>query len=435
MTLTAGHLRSYLKTYGLKFLLFALIIFIVIKAYRSGYDANVYLHASQQFFNGDNPYANNPYNDYLYSPLFAAILGPLSLLDFSIARVILALLNTLVAYRLWMITKKTLISKFKVPRTIFSFWAACVAVISAGFIIHNLNLGQINVLILWLTLEGLHQIMIKNKQWTGAGLIALGINIKIIPVIALYYLFFKGKFKSLILTGIFLVISLLLPAIVHGFSHNLNLLQLWKDKINPSGEKYMFENNNRCNSLNAILPAYFHDFKEQGEDDKFDLPRVVLNVPQEQLAVVLQSLRVLLALSVLLLIFYRRRNRANPSLYFFWEFSYLMLVSFLVFPHQMKYALVCTLPAAAYLIIFAIYALKNKSSATKKERIIAYSSLIILFVTALMGRDILGNHLINLLDYYHALGINTIILMLMLPLVKPDKLTAIIHHHNRDIKN
>ncbi|MFT6715916.1 MAG: hypothetical protein ACJA0Q_000545, partial [Saprospiraceae bacterium] len=316
--------------------------------------------------------------------------------------------------------------KFRISSSTFSWWAAGVLIISIGFIIHNLNLGQINILILWLTLEGTHQILNKNRNITGAGLLALGINIKIIPIIALYYLFFKGQYKSLLFTGAFVVVSLLIPAVFHGSSHNLKLLENWKNKINPSGEKYMFENNNRCNSLNAMLPAYFHDFNEEGDDDKFDLRRVIVDVPQKSLEYTLQALRVTIALSILYLIFYNRKKRDTPSLYFFWEFSYLMLISFLLFPHQMKYALVNIIPACAYLILFAIHVIKKKSIASTKERVIAYSSLVIILATALMGRDILGNHAINLLDYYHVLGINTMLLMIILPMVKPDRFSEVL---------
>ena len=103
-----------------------------------------------------------------------------------------------------------------------------------------------------------------------------------------------------------------------------------------------------------------------------------------------------------------------------------MLISFLIFPHQMKYALVNIIPAAAYLILFAIHVIKNRSMATKKDKAIAYTSLGLLLLIALMGRDILGNHLINLLDYYHALGLITLSIMVVLPMVKPDRFAEII---------
>lgn len=105
-------------------------------------------------------------------------------------------------------------------------------------------------------MEGLRLIHF-HKNWQGAILLAMGINIKIIPLLALFYLFFKGKFNAIRLTIIFLAVSLLLPSLFIGHQYNMDLLQQWKKTISPAGEKYVFENNNGCQSLNAVLPAYF----------------------------------------------------------------------------------------------------------------------------------------------------------------------------------
>lgn len=402
-------------------ILIPVLLYVILKAYSAGNDINVYLFASQQLFSGENIYAANPFNNYLYSPLFALLLGPLSLLDFSIARVVWAIINSIVAYRLWKIAYVLLEETLGVDKKLSKWWTLGLIIISFGFLNHNLILGQITIIILWLSLEGLFQIICKDNATKGALLLALGINIKIIPLIGLYYLFFKGKYKALALSIAFVGISLLLPSLFTGHKYNVEMLSNWAETINPSSNRYIFENNNGTHSLNATLPAFFYDFND-GKESPIKIRRQIAKVPHNTLVIILQSLRITFLLSCLIVIFYRHRRREEKDVYFYWEFSYLALVTALIFPHQQKYAMLYFVPAGSYIFMFILLAYRRKWDIGLKDKVIIMLALPLMFVSAIMGRDIIGDYLVDILDYFHTFGLINIIFLLFLILVRPDQL-------------
>ena len=165
------------------------MIYAVLKAFSTGNDIDVYLFASEQLINQENIYAATHLNNYLYSPLFALLLWPLSLFDYSVARIIWAIINVVLTVRLWDITSGLIKRGMGIDSWLSMRWTIIVVFISVGLLNHNLILGQITIVILWLTFEGLYQIICRDRSVAGASLLALGITIKIIPVIGLFYLF------------------------------------------------------------------------------------------------------------------------------------------------------------------------------------------------------------------------------------------------------
>lgn len=400
---------------------FITLAYVVLKANSMGNDINVYLHASKQFFNSENIYSNNPFNFYLYSPFFALLLRPLSIFDYNIGRIIWALINVAVTVRLWKIFYDILFDKITLSKSMRKWWTVIVIILSAGFLNHNLILGQITIIILWLTLEGLYQIN-KGNEIVGSVLIALGINIKIIPMLLLFYLFFKWKIKPLIYIGLVSVVLLFIPALFVGFQYNNDLLIKWKDTINPTKSKYVFEKEDGCNSLNAIIPAYFHDFElGEGGDGKAS-KRVLKHISYQKLLVILQFTRVIVLLSFLALVFYQRKSRESHSLYFFWEFSYLCIISLLIFPHQLKYVLLYLVPAGAYLTMFILLIKQLKLQVKPLYKVIAFFSVGIILLLSLSGRDIIGNKAVDFIDYYHIIGFIQLIFMAFLLIIRPDYL-------------
>jgi len=414
---------SFLKTKTIVyvFILISTVTYVVIKAYQSGIDLDVCLYASNQLFNGENIYEGNPYNNYLYSPLHALLLRPISIFDYAIARVIWALINITLTIRLCMIISSLiknsleLNNKFNIQLTIGAIF------ISLGFLNHNLILGQITIVILWLTFEGLYQIINQNKPVIGALLLALGISIKIIPLLGLFYLFFKRRYKVIIICICFVIAGLFFPSVIIKHSYNMKMLNNWKETIKPTRNKYVFENNLGTQSLNAILPTYFYNF-----NDAVKVPsnpgRLIISIPHDTLVIIMQMMRVLLAFSILLLIFYRYNQRKAEPLYFYWEFSYLALVSALIFPHQQKYVMLYFVPAGSYMILFILFIFRLKWKVSFKYKIIAILAAFLMFVSAIMGRDIVGDQMVYIFDYYRVFGLINLIFLVFLILIRPNLL-------------
>lgn len=398
--------------------------YAIAKALHGGNDINVYMFAGGQIMAGENIYEGNLYNFYLYSPLFAILMAPLSWIGLEGGRVIWALFNLVLTVRLWQIVAGIAGAERLLGAKGSTVWKWGIAILSFGFLNHNLILGQVTVLILWLTLEGLYQIVIKDRHLLGGALIALGINIKIIPLIAIGYLFLKGRFKSLVWIGVFFGFFLILPSLIIGHGYNMMLIGEWAQVINPSGEKFAFENNNGCQSLNAVLPAYFYDYG--GLEDRPDgVPgRTIASLSYAQLEWILNGLRVILLLSVALVSGFLTNRGSVDRLRFFRETGYLMLVSMLVFPHQMKYSMLYMVPAGGYALMWVLMVLHSRGRASVMERAFAIFALGILLLLSVMGRDIIGNYLVEILDYYHFMGLSLLVFIGYLLYLRPEKLQA-----------
>ncbi len=414
---------KYIKQFSLSFyIIFVLaLVYTIVKTYLDGNDINVYLYAAKHIFGDENIYTNNPFNFYLYSPLFAILLSPIALLDFEIGRVIWGIFNLILVFRLWFLFQQiTNISQFLSKKQHFLF-TILVAFISIGFINHNLTLGQITILILWLSLEGCYRILFKKQEVLGALLLAIGVNIKIIPIFFLYYLFVKGKIKSVIFSSVFVLASLVLPTLLIGNSRNVEMHKSWFETINPSKSKYVFEKGNGTQSLNAIIPAYFYEFEDLSEVPPPHFNRTIVAIEFNTLKTILQIIRVILALSLLYLVMYKRNERNKNAFYFIWEFAYTCLLIALIFPHQQKYAMLFMIPAGAYVLLHVFSLINNwKNGSSIWNKIGLFFVCFCLFIAGINGRDIIGSANVETLDYFHTFGLVNIVLVFTLLVLKPD---------------
>ncbi|MCF8225667.1 MAG: DUF2029 domain-containing protein [Bacteroidales bacterium] len=400
------------------------LLYVVARAYRGGSDIDHYLEASRGLFNG-----KNIYEAYLYSPFFALLLRPLSIFDLNIGRIIWAIINFSAAIRLYMVSRKLVEGLISYNKIDLLWWTIGIVIISAGFLNHNFILGQITILILWLTMEGLYQVVLKEKNISGALLLAVAVSIKIIPIAGLFYLFLRGKFKALVFVVIFFIATLFIPSLFVGHTYNMKMLNNWTNTIHPANEKYVFEQSNGTQSLNALLPAYFYDFGEK-IDSPVHFNRTITSVPHNTLLIILQITRVLLLLSLLFVIHHRSNKHLDPAITFFREFAYLALVTVLIFPHQQTYAMLYIVPAGAYMILFSILAFRTGWKIRFHYKVIVIISLILLGILSVMGRDIVGDRIVDLFSYYHLWGIMNLIFITFLQIVKPWellKLSALIH--------
>lgn len=396
------------KQYLYGFLVLIILTYLVLKAIKTGNDINVYLFAAESFLKGDNIYTNNPYNFYLYSPLFAFLLSPLTHLPWAIARIIWLLLNVACLIRVFNICRDFATKHLALKGKYYKWWLAIILILSFGFVNHNVNLGQITILILWLTVEAM--VLADKKMYVKAGLLlALGISFKIIPAIVLGYWFLQGKFKAISASLIFVGVTFILPSFYTSWQKNIDLHQTWAKTINPDREKYAFENNNGCQSLNAILPAYFYTFSEDDKATLYGLNRKIADIDYTPLKNVLQILRIFFLLSVAVIVFYKAAHRREKWLYRWWQMAYLLLVTLLVFPHQMKYSMLYFVPVAAYIVYYFLSLLQANVKLDTTHKTIGILSALLIFILSIMGRDIIGSYLVNLLDFYHFMGLSNII--------------------------
>lgn len=383
-------------------------------------DIHVYLHAASQFAGGQDIYSNNPHNRYLYSPLFAMLMQPLAAIDWSWARFLWLIVNGLAGIRVWILFQRLAGPWLPAPGRGRWLLAAGIAILSLEFLNQNLNLGQITLLILWLTVEGC-LLVLGGRPIPGAALLALGVNIKIVPVLALVYLLIRRAWMGAGLTMVFLVVSLMLPAVQAGWTRNVELHERWIASINPGQSDYVFEQDKGCQSLNCTLSAYLLD------------PEAPENVgyhpawARMKAAAVLPLIRagqVALILALLIPIVQHRRRRAPDGLQTFREIACLLVISLLLFPHQMAYATLYAVPAAAYVFLYGQVIRVSGNAWRIYEGLLIGASLCLAALVAVQGRDLIGNAAVNLFRFYRLLGLSAIVWMVALIVCRPERLTV-----------
>lgn len=321
------------------------IIFLAAEIHRVS-DFGIFLQASEAMKNGKDIYQVH-YGDgfrYYYSPFFALLLYPLTAIPSYLAASLWSFISLCLLVRSFIILNGYLPvdNKSKVQNLLVIICA--LAVVYANF--HN---NQMSAFILWAILESVKQV--KNKRWLlGSSILAVAINIKILPIVILPYFIYRSYFKEAILVLFFLVVFWLLPAIFVGWEYNLELLHSYWKNINPANNNNIIDiEEPGLLSLSSLLSSLLTD---QFSINELGIRRHVLNLPYTTVGYLINFFRlVLIGLS---LYFLRMPPfmHVKSKLHELWEISYLCLVIPLIFPHQQNYGFLLIIPAIFYLIFY-----------------------------------------------------------------------------------
>jgi hypothetical protein len=294
----------------------------------------------------------------------------------------------------------------------YTFILLCL-IFSLRFVLHNFEMVQMSIFLLFCCLEAVHQAQ-KGKPWLSALLLALGIVIKLLPLVVLPYLLYRKLWKPLPMMLLFFGLFLLFPALLFGWEMNLDLLRDWWSIINPRNAEFVAEQNKfgeGIHSLSALLAAYFSDTPSFGGIEN---PRVIAVLTAKQLNLALNILRGGFMLFTLYFLQTLPFRKAKSKLHQLYELSYIMAVVPLIFPHQQKYAFFFLSPAIAYVVYQWITS--NRPSFTTLM-------LSIFFLLAVFTTDgIIGDHLNDLSQHYKTITFGTFCLLIALAVCKPKVL-------------
>lgn len=204
--------------------------YLVVKAIGGG-DFRILLTGAAYLRNGISPYGTNmaipggTTDVFLYSPFVAFIITPLTYLPEFIPVFAFLILNLLLVFRLWWLIGEWLNIRMLTP-LLQKWWLGLTVFFLLRFVLHNFEKTQMNIVVLYLSVEGMYQILIKEKI-SGAFLLALGICLKILPIVFLPYLLYKKKIASSLAIALACMVFLLIPATVIGFHFNNELLTGW----------------------------------------------------------------------------------------------------------------------------------------------------------------------------------------------------------------
>jgi hypothetical protein len=328
------------------------LVYLLINANRRA-DLFIYESGSRDILSGKDAYSIS-YVDgfhYYYSTLFAIIIYPLSLLPVYLGNLIWLCLSAFLLYRILILVSGyfdfTILSQKQ--KLIFSIVSILFGL---RFILSNFHNQQITICILYLVLEGLGLIFSGNK-FAGALLIALGINIKLLPIIFIPYLIYRRELTATLLIIIFYVAFLFLPGFILGFAQNNILIGSWWKLINPSNTIHNMDVNERSfHSISTLLSTLL----VKNVPDKFALHirRNIFDISYEHLVLIINITRLIL----ISFTFYFLRTKPFVSKIGNWhrlvEISYLLLLVPLIFPHQQDYAFLFIMPAVAGILYYLI---------------------------------------------------------------------------------
>lgn len=308
---------------------------------------NIYEHKFLEFYN------------YFYSVLFAILLKPFYYLPFFWVKFCWLFINLFLFFRLFvLLSKAEILNTLSVNQK--NYFLLLVFIFSFRFLHENIHTSQITILILWCCVYGLYTIH-HSKPITGSAILALGINIKLLPIVFLPYLLYRGQFKGFFLTLTFYLFSLAIPSLIIGHEYNVYLLKSWFALINPSNEIHVLDVSERSfHSLSTLLSTLL--VKNVPDTYALNIPRNIADVSLPTLSLILNGVRLALIAFTLYFLKWPPFKAAVSQWKQLIEVSYLLLLIPLLFPHQQHYAFLFIVPAFTVSLFFVF---SNYSRLTK----------------------------------------------------------------------
>jgi hypothetical protein len=396
------------------FAILALLVFLFIESEEKE-DFFIFLSGANDLGKHENIFEKTylDWYHYFYSVLFALLLKPFLFLPFQVSKFIWLCLNAFFAYRIFGIIRNLL--------PLHDFTQKERWIIKAGgflfafrFLYENLHYSQITIFILFLALQGL-QLIFSHKPVWGALLIALGINIKLLPIVLIPYLFYRRFFLAGSLCVVFYIGMLYLPAMFIGWDYNQALLKTWAGLINPFNSNHILDTEERSfHGLSTLLSTLL--VKNVHDPYALPLPRHIADLSLEQLKIILNFLRlILIGFS---LYFFRTLpfKKSYGLKHQFWEVSYLLLLVPLIFPHQQHYAFLFICPA----FIFCLYYfMRNRENlpALKRNFLMVLGALIFIVSSLKLTLGVFNEYY----EHFKLLTYSALLLIVLMAMCVPKE--------------
>jgi hypothetical protein len=196
-------------------------------------------------------------------------------------------------------------------------------------------------------------LIFSGEALKGSVLLALGINIKLLPLVFIPYLIYRAQFKAALLTILFYLALLFFPSLIVGHGYNMSLLKTWLSLINPAQQIHVLDVDERSfHGLSTLLSTLL--VKNVPDVYALNIQRNIADVSLQTLAAVILIARLILAAFTLYFLRLKFFSKAQSTLQQCFEISYILLIIPLIFPHQQHYAFLFAVPALSLLIYFFI---------------------------------------------------------------------------------
>jgi hypothetical protein len=399
-------------------ILLVLFVYFYTKELRGVSDFGIFYLAIQDFWQGIDIYSKL-FTDchcwhYFYSPFFALSFSSITWLPTEPAGWVWKFISLLLLYRNWVLFASYFDLRLFTKKDI-KYWTLMTFFGGLWLIYANLHNHQMTIFIIWAIFESL-RLLDDNKEWRGALLLAVSINFKIMPLVLLPYLLYRGHFKMAYKTIIWTVVLLFIPALFVGFDYNNMLLTSWFELINPLNKEHNFDVSEKGSaSITTLIPILLHE--NHTWDTAFTWSRHIINLSEKTVIIVVQVVR---AIIILFTLYFLRTKIFKPEpsrLKQMWELSYLLIAGLLIFPHQQSYAFYFLFPA----IVYVVYAVKVTFKIRDKNRYVWIPILLILFL--LISAEFYFGNFHAFIRYTKLLTYGSLLLAVVLVYLRPSKIT------------
>jgi hypothetical protein len=408
---------KFLKTKYFVFGILSLILIVYESVVKFDKDFNVFIGASKLIFEGKTCYdvwlmSGTSGLKYFYSPLFGILLFPLKSLPQTAYNFIWMSVCLVSVYRTFKLLPFFIrINKLSVNKQ--TWFYVLVLLSSVRYILDNLDLGQMTLILVWATLESARFLSLK-KYILGSALLALIINIKIIPLAIVPWLIYKKEFRTVLFVMFFSIVFLFLPIIFIGFNFSNVLLHDWFLTLTGTTANSILEDAGRP-SLSSLIPSLFMDTNIQ-----FATKRNMVNLPTESVSSILMGIRILI-LIFLTFLFGKPLQTIKSNKTLFYNVALICLVTPLIFPHQGKYSFFYLTPSYAYCIysLIKLYVVKTKPAYKLTYYFVMFFICLSFMGVTLTTDGLIGRNLSNLTEYLHFITYGGICLLIAMSFLKP----------------
>lgn len=404
---------SIMHKINYKSLIFYLFLFIfTLIESKGGGDFKIFLDASKDLFKGKNIYTEfyNISFHYYYDLFFAILIYPLSFLPLYFAKFIWISFNIFLFYKTWQLLCRWVPIEFLSKKSFFIFKVVCWLFI-LRFLRDNLHLCQMTISILFLSLKGIELIQ-KRKIYLGSLLIAIGISIKILPIVLIPYLLYRSYFKESLLIVILILFLQFTPIIFMDLDHVLFLLNERWISLNPNNSIHILDTAERSfHSLTTLLSILL--VENSGDFYALPIKRNIVNVSIDKLHFTIQIVRLILIAFTLFFLkfnFFKKQEDKFISLY---ELSYIFILVPLIFPHQQHYAFYFLFPSIVYLSFYWTHYFDKLGNNKKNFKFYFFITYIVILYFLTNCHLILG----TFNEYYDHFKVLTYGVLLFIPIL------------------
>jgi hypothetical protein len=230
---------------------------IVIRNYS---DFDCYYVAGKRILENQSIYVigDTKTSEFRYAPMFAVLMAPLSLMKEYDADTAWFIINYLLLILIFVLLRKMLCLDELSPKAAFFTYVSLI-LMASRFILHNLDSGQANILMLASIIGGLYYG--QRKQFVAAGIIfAFAVMIKYTPLIFIPFFLLRKNFKLAFAATASIIIYLFLPSFIIGFKTNCSYLQNMFSFLTKSS---IFTQGTIMNPRNqSLLSAFYRLFTD-----------------------------------------------------------------------------------------------------------------------------------------------------------------------------